>query len=159
MRMESRQLSMETVLSWADIIEDTELLAERIKEFHPHPFIAMIAITRGGLIPAGLLSRKLDLRCISTMSLASYTEDNQPSQVLWLDHHSKRKELETYNLLGKDLLVVDDLSDSGKTFSFVQEMLPQATYATLYSKPQGRKAVNVCVRTFPQSCWLKFPWE
>ena len=60
---------------------------------------------------------------------------------------------------GKGVLVVDDLTDTGKTFQAVRQILPNAHYATVYIKPQGKPLVDNYVTEVSQDTWIYFPWD
>ncbi len=118
----------------------------------------MIAITRGGLVPAAIVARELGIRIIDTVCIASYDHTKQGDlQVL------KGISAEMAKLgggTGKGLLIVDDLVDTGKTGRLVREMMPDAHFATVYAKPQGHGRWSIpssprCRRT-PGSI---FPWD
>ena len=57
------------------------------------------------------------------------------------------------------MLVVDDLTDTGKTASIVRNMLPNAHFATIYAKPAGRPVVDTFVTEVSQDTWIYFPWD
>ncbi len=60
---------------------------------------------------------------------------------------------------GKGVLVVDDLTDTGKTAKVVREMLPKAHFATVYAKPAGRPLVDTFVTEVSQDTWIYLPWD
>ena len=43
---------------------------------------------------------------------------------------------------GRNWLIVDDLVDTGKTAQVVRALLPNACFATVYAKPEGRSFVD-----------------
>ena len=57
------------------------------------------------------------------------------------------------------MLVVDDLTDTGKTARVVREMLPNAHFATVYAKPAGVPVVDTFVTEVSQDTWIYFPWD
>ena len=57
-------------VSWDELHRNTRQLAWRLLE--RGPFTGIVAITRGGLIPAGIIARELDIRLIETFCIASY---------------------------------------------------------------------------------------
>src|SRR5512137_2260872 len=113
-------------VSWDQFHRDCRALTWRLNEVGP--FHAVIAITRGGLVPAAIVARALGLRVIDTICVASYAHDKQGElQVL------KGVSESTMALgggTGKGLLIVDDLVDTGKTGRMVRELLPDAHFAT-----------------------------
>jgi len=61
--------------------------------------------------------------------------------------------------LGKGVLIVDDLVDTGKTAKVVRELLPGAHFATVYAKPMGRPLVDTFITEVSQDTWIYFPWD
>lgn len=135
-------------LTWDEVHRDTCILAQRLAKMGP--FKGIVAVARGGLVPAAILARQLDLRLVDTVCIASYDEKIQQSTL---------NVLKPLNGDGDGWLIVDDLVDSGKTAVVVKEMLPNAHYATVYAKPEGRPQVDSCVVEVDQNCWLVFPWD
>ena len=60
---------------------------------------------------------------------------------------------------GEDILVIDDLVDTGKTAKCVREMLPKAHFATVYAKPMGSSLIDTYVTAVSQDTWIYFPWD
>ncbi|WP_096704522.1 xanthine phosphoribosyltransferase [Magnetospirillum sp. 15-1] len=134
-------------LSWEEIHTLSRRLARSLRA--KGPFAGIIAIARGGLVPAAILALELDIRQIDTVCIAGYDE-------------STRHDLEVLKRVpgdGKGWLVVDDLVDTGRTAQAVRDMLPGGHYATLYAKPSGKPMVDTYVEDVPQETWLVFPWE
>ena len=98
-------------VSWDQFHRDCRALTWRLNEVGP--FHAVIAITRGGLVPAAIVARELGVRVIDTVCIASYDHTKQGDlKVL------KGVSADTAKLgggTGKGLLIVDDLVDTGKT--------------------------------------------
>ena len=113
-------------ISWEEFHRDTRELAQKLKD---REWKGMLAITRGGLGPATVLSRELDITHVDTVCIASYEHQDQGELQLL-----KGISLEDG---GDGWLVVDDLVDTGKTIQLVKELLPQAHVATIYAKPAG----------------------
>lgn len=134
-------------LSWDDIHRDSRALALLLKA--KGPFRGIVAIARGGLVPAAILGRELDLRHVDTICIASYGD-------------GVRQDLRVLKRIGGDglgWLVIDDLVDTGATAKVVRTMLPRGHYATLYAKPSGRPMVDTFVFEVAQTTWLIFPWD
>ena len=74
-----------------------------------------IAITRGGLMPTLLLSQITGQKNIDTICLSSYDGKNQQNLV-----YNKKDYL---HIMGKNILLIDDLADSGKTFVEAKKIL------------------------------------
>jgi xanthine phosphoribosyltransferase len=60
---------------------------------------------------------------------------------------------------GQGWLLVDDLVDTGATARVVREMAPEAHFATVYAKPEGRPLVDTYITTVSQDTWILFPWD
>ena len=60
---------------------------------------------------------------------------------------------------GKGVLVIDDLTDTGKTAKIVRDMLPNAHFAAVYAKPAGRPLIDTFVTEVSQDTWIYFPWD
>ncbi len=140
-------------VSWDQFHRDARALAWRLSA--AGPFSAVVAITRGGLVPAAIVARELGIRVIESVCVASYDYDKQGEiQVL--------KPVSPVIIgtdLGAGVLIVDDLVDTGATAKVVREMLPKAHFATVYAKPQGRPLVDTFVTEVSQDTWIYLPWD
>ncbi len=134
-------------VSWEELHRDAKALAWRLAA--SGPWQGIVAVARGGLVPAHIIARELEIRLIDTVCIHSYeeTEQRQP-RVL------KRVEGE-----GEGWLIVDDLVDTGRTGRIVREMLPRAHFATVYAKPEGRPVVDTFITEVSQDTWILFPWD
>ena len=140
-------------VSWDTFHRDARALAWRLSG--SGPFTAIVCITRGGLVPAAIISRELGIRLIETVCIASYHDYSTQSglQVLKdVDDNLAREG-------GAGILVVDDLVDTGKTARVVRDRLPRAHLATVYAKPLGRPLVDTFVTEVSQDTWIYFPWD
>ncbi len=144
----------EIVISWPELHRDARYLSKVLDDIGD--WKGIIAITRGGLVPAALVARELEIRLIDTVCVVSYgaadagaAEQSQGS-LRWL------KGVEGD---GTDWLLIDDLVDTGTTAKAVRERLPKAHFATLYAKPLGRPLVDTFVKEFKQDKWIYFPWD
>ena len=141
-------------VSWDQFHRDARALAWRLSA--SGPFTSIVCITRGGLVPAAIVARELELKLIETVCIASYhsyTEQGQLQVLKGIDHNISGK------AGGKDVLVIDDLVDTGKTVRIVRDMLPNAHVATVYAKPMGRPLVDTFVTEVSQDTWIYFPWD
>jgi xanthine phosphoribosyltransferase len=134
-------------VSWEELHRDARALSWRLAE--RGPFEGIVAVTRGGLVPAHIVARELDIRLIDTICVSSYdTEDHRLPEVL-----------KSVQGDGAGWLIVDDLVDTGQTGRIVREMLPEAHFATVYAKPAGRPVVDTFVTEVSQDTWILFPWD
>lgn len=156
-RQENRALSPyndEIIISWAELHRDARYLCEVLHDMRP--WKGIIAITRGGLVPAALIARELDIRFVDTVCITSYGTSSS------VEAEQQQGNLEVLKMVdgdGDGFLLIDDLVDTGKTAAYVRKMLPKAYFATLYAKPAGRPVVDTYVKEFKQQKWIFFPWD
>ena len=140
-------------VSWDQFHRDARALAWRLSA--TGPFRAVVAVTRGGLVPAAVVARELGIRVIETVCIASYEYDRQGELQVLKTIADK--------VAGEDggtgVLIVDDLVDTGATARVVREMLPKAHFATVYAKPAGRPLVETFVTEVSQDTWIYLPWD
>ncbi|WP_412057932.1 xanthine phosphoribosyltransferase [Bartonella sp. DGB2] len=141
-------------VSWDQFHRDSRALAWRIAGRNEE-WRAIVAITRGGLVPAAIICRELGIRMIETVCIASYHDYRNQTDLHVLK--SINEDLKTNG--GAGILVVDDLTDTGKTAKIVKDMIPRAHFATIYAKPQGRPLVDTFVTEVSQDTWIYFPWD
>jgi len=140
-------------VSWDQFHRDARALAWRLHAVGP--FEAIVCITRGGLVPAAIVSRELDLRVIETISIVTYRDyktQAEPEVV-------KQIEGKLLAAQGEGILVIDDLVDTGTTARIVRGLLPRAHFAAVYAKPLGRPLVDTFVTEVSQDTWIYFPWD
>ena len=141
-------------VSWDQFHRDARALAWRLAG--AGPFEGLVTVTRGGLVPAAIVARELDLRMIETVCIASYHDYKTQGGLKVL----KTVAPEIAQLdAGARILIVDDLVDTGATAKLVREMLPKAHFATVYAKPLGRPMVDTFITEVSQDTWIYFPWD
>ena len=136
-------------VSWDQLHRDGKALAWRLVE--KGPWKGIVAITRGGLIPAAIVARELDCRLIESVSVVTYDEEERgkPSVVKMPEAAGD----------GEGWLILDDLVDTGTTARVVRGLLPKAHFATIYAKPAGKPLVDTFVTEVSQDTWILFPWD
>jgi xanthine phosphoribosyltransferase len=141
-------------VSWDELHRHSRALAWRLVELGP--WQSIIAVTRGGLVPAAIVARELDIRLVDTVCISSYAApiegeiDRQRGAITVLKQVAGD---------GAGQLIIDDLVDTGETARVVREMLPKAHFATVYAKPAGRPLVDTFVTEVSQDTWILFPWD
>lgn len=140
---------------WDDIALLCRTLAERLTP--AGPYRGIVAVARGGMVPAGILAGLLGIKLIDTVCLTSY--DSREQHGLTILKPLSGATLPQPAEDGEGWLAVDDLVDSGATARAVRAMLPKIHYATLYAKPRGRADVDTVAAETEQSRWVIFPWE
>lgn len=138
-------------ISWPELHNDARQLAGQLLDQHARqlPWKGIIGIARGGLIPAAILARELNIRLMDTLCISSYQHDVQGNLEV----------LKTLDGNGKGYLLVDDLVDTGSTAKVARQLLPEADFVTLYAKPAGESFTDKYQRLFSQNTWLHFPWD
>ncbi|SES17725.1 xanthine phosphoribosyltransferase [Tranquillimonas rosea] len=141
-------------VSWDQLHRDARALAWRLDDGPADgAWRGVVAITRGGMAPAMIVARELDIRTVDTISVKSYNHQTQAAaQVL------KSPDADLMGD-GHGILIVDDLVDSGKTLELVRELYPRAHCATIYAKPKGRGMVDTFITEVSQDTWIFFPWD
>jgi xanthine phosphoribosyltransferase len=142
-------------VSWDQFHRDARALAWRLAG--AGPFEAIVCVTRGGLVPAAIVARELEIRLIETVCVAHYHEYQKQGAGMVLK--GVAESIRGLGEGGKGVLIVDDLVDTGKTAKVVRDMLPKAHFATVYAKPMGRPMVDTFVTEVSQDTWIYFPWD
>ena len=146
-------------VSWDQFHRDSKALAWRLAGISKEKgkWEAVIAITRGGLVPAAIVARELDVRNIETICIASYLAYKEQGDLVILKSISEKLTKDTNK--GENVLVIDDLTDTGATAKKVREILPNAHFATVYAKPSGKPTIDSYVTEVSQDTWIYFPWD
>ena len=133
-------------LDWDDIENLVEKTVIKIKKNNNKKYDLIIGIKNGGIIPAILIARELDIKDIEFITI-------------------RRNKILKFNKFYKDkkyLLIIDEIYDTGKTFSIVNEYFKrfEYDYACLISRyriPDNNKIVTGKVLNHKR--WIVFPWE
>ena len=134
-------------VTWEELHRHAKALSWRLAEMAP--WRGIIGVARGGLVPAAIVARELEVRLIDTVCISSY--DHQT--------HRDAEVLKGVDGDGEGWLIVDDLVDTGRTARIVRDMLPKAHFATIYAKPAGRPLVDTFITEVSQDTWIYFPWD
>lgn len=147
-------------ISWDQLHRDSRALAWRLDGKGPDDgaWRAVVAITRGGMAPAMIVARELDIRTVDTISVKSYHSGGGKA-----DQRREAEVLKSPDAQmmgdGNGILIVDDLVDSGKTLELVRALYPKAHFATVYAKPKGEPMVDTFITGVSQDTWIFFPWD
>ncbi|GAB1379358.1 xanthine phosphoribosyltransferase [Pararhodobacter sp.] len=147
-------------VSWDQLHRDARALAWRLQGRGPDDgnWRAVVAITRGGMAPAMIVARELDIRTVDTISVKSYhsgggkEDQRREAQVIKSPNAEMMGD-------GEGILVVDDLVDTGKTLELVRKLYPKAHFACVYAKPEGEKQTDTFITGVSQDTWIFFPWD
>lgn len=141
----------EIILSWSDVGEyitkisievQAKIISNSLKDYE------VIAIGNGGIIPATMLSYKLNIKPINIFPLI----DKQiiSHKVPTLDPKKK-------------YLLIDEIYDTGKTIDLVERSLMEMNYLKIFLlkryKTDSTRDKDVCGKILNDSRWVVFPWE
>ena len=131
--------------TWDDIYQNSLSLAAEIRRLEKVPFDTLVGISRGGLIFCRILSDLLDIQDVRILKCEYYTDVGETSKrpLISQELHG--------DLKGKNVLVVDDVSDSGKSLVAIIDYLKQKKpirlrVATLYMKPSSSQIPDYFAR-------------
>lgn len=143
------------VLSWTDFSVGVRELAEQVvgSSFLPD---LVVAVARGGLVPGGAVAYALGTKGVGTMNVEFYTDIGQTLD----DPRVLPPLMDTSELSGRKVLVVDDVADSGRTLALVMRLLAgqgaDVRSAVLYTKPSSVFRPDYAWRS--TDLWITFPW-
>jgi len=136
-------------VTWDQLHRDARLLARDLIALGP--WQGIVAVTRGGLIPAAIVAREIGCRLVESVSVAAYEEETIGEPALLKPPAAAGD--------GTGFLIIDDLVDTGATAQVVRALLPRAHFACVYAKPAGRPIADSFVVEVPQDTWILFPWD
>lgn len=136
-------------VTWDQLHRDARALAWRLMA--AGPFHGVVAVTRGGLIPAAIIARELDVRLVESVSIVTYDEEVRGEPIVTKPPSAAGD--------GTGFLIVDDLVDTGSTAKVVRRLLPRAHFACVYAKPAGKDLIDSFVTEVSQDTWILFPWD
>ncbi len=142
-------MSEKYIVTWDMFQMHTRKLAEKL--LPASQWKGIIAVSRGGLFPAAVLARELNLRHVETVCIMSYEDHYTQSDELKVLHAAKGD--------GEGFIVVDDLVDTGNTAREIRKMYPKARFVTVFAKPAGTPLVDDYVIDIPQNTWIEQPWD
>lgn len=153
---DSADLENKEVLTWDGFGNANRELAQQIVDDGYAPEI-IVAVARGGLVPAGALSYSMGVKLSDAINVEFYTDVNEtlPDPVLL------EPLLDTNSIKGRRVLVVDDVADSGRTLQLVLKLLEshgaEVRSAVIYAK--SRSVVSPTYVWKHTDEWIVFPWS
>ena len=147
----------ELKLSWADVEQAVNIIINRIGN---KKYDYVIGIANGGLIPATLIAKKLKLKTLS-VGITSYENTEQLRTIsLWSSLNGVYIPPGEYG----SCLIVDDISDTGKTFNYLKTYYLNSEEintdsAALVVKPKTSFMPDYFAMSVSNNVWVKFPWE
>lgn len=159
--------------TWADIERQTHEILRQIHLDRWRPDY-VVGLTRGGLVPANLISQYLECR-METLKVSLRDGMEQESN-LWMAEDAFGHEMEK----PKNILIVDDINDTGATLNYIREDWPSGCFpddprwsgvwgnnvrvACLYDNESSLSKLDVAysavtVNKADKDVWIVFPWE
>jgi xanthine phosphoribosyltransferase len=136
-------------VTWDQLHRDGRALAWRLMD--GAAVRGIVAITRGGLIPAAIVARELECRLVECVSVVTYDEEARGEPQVIKPPAAAGD--------GDGFVIIDDLVDTGTTARLVRALLPRARFACIYAKPAGRDIADTFVTEVSQDTWILFPWD
>lgn len=143
-------------VSWADVERMVGALLKRL----PRDWDNLLVITRGGMVPACLISEHAGIRNILCAAVIFYEGSSraypEPRFVQFPDDHQ---------IAGRRILVIDDVWDSGGTVMAVRERLRQAgataEVCVLHYKPAHNRFPDEEPEYYAEKTdgWIVYPWD
>lgn len=143
------------VPTWDELYKMTVELADRVKEDEFEPDI-IVGVSRGGWPPARIMSDLMDNPNLANVKVEFYEDIYQTTE------EPRITQSISVPVRGKNILIVDDIADTGKSLKLVREKLledeaSEVRIATLYLKPWSITVPDFYVKT--TNAWVCFPWE
>lgn len=143
-------------LTWDDVDFITNMVSESISKKNIK-FDTIVALGRGGLIPGAILSYKLDIKNLQNLGINTRQDDGQYVETLVYQRPT----------ITGNVLVVDDINDSGKTFEAVNSLIKseypdigELLYCSLTTRYNTNFNENtISGKIINTSDWLVFPWD
>ena len=142
------------IVSWEDVSKMITVLALALRF---RKIERIVAIARGGLVPAAMLAHALNIRDVHSLKVVSYTEDGRKLGKPELDPDLLASQQYVFN--DPSTLFVEDIVDSGDTVAMLMERFPRCTVAALITRRSACAIPDYMGELTPSSDWFVFPWE
>lgn len=140
-------------ISWDQFYQDTLVMYDHIKNLNN--IIGIVSVTRGGLVPACIISNLMNIRHIEALALHSYDKDSTIGDTIKVLTYPTQ----ALQVKGKGWLVIDELADSGNSLNHAKTLLPEAFICAVYSKMNNNEILHNSPILFKKEDWICFPWE
>jgi xanthine phosphoribosyltransferase len=144
---------MKTLYTWHDIHPRCEKIVKELKEKYTDIMdYEIVGISRGGLVPAVVISNLLGIRKVHSLGLKTYKDQQKDGAEIYqipdLAHSNK-------------VLLIDDISDTGESFVIVKNLYSHKELITvsIYMKEKTRFIPDVVGENVDNDVWVVFPWE
>ena len=145
------------LISWNLVASLANKLAIQIRQDGFHPDV-IIAIGRGGYVPARLLADNLDIMNLTSIKVEHYISGAHRQ------NNATVKYPLSIDVSGQQVLVVDDVSDSGDTFAVtLQHITEKSTPREIKTAILHHKSVSQFIPDYYASKvikwrWIIYPW-
>ena len=131
--------------NWEEVESLTRIVADKIRRSNKK-YDAILAITKGGIVPARLMARELDIDYI---------------QLIPVRNKKLRKEEMPLLVKDKKYLIIDEIYDTGDTFSKVYDAVRifDCDFAFLMSRYEHSSRGTYVGKVLNHNKWIVFPWE
>lgn len=142
------------LVSWEEMHRQTKAMAAILNEIDS--FSSILCVTRGGLVPAAIIARELNIRIVETVSVVRCKGSDKNPEFLDVPKIVKP----AINIGdGEGWLVIEDLVDTGKTVDLLRQLYPKAHFAAVFAKPMGKPLLDTCMVDVSQTTWIYLPWD
>lgn len=148
---------MKSIISWQDIETACLNIAEKSKPYNPD---CIVAISRGGYIPARLVAEHLNIKHVYGMGATSYNDDNTQGNITVYQSPIEDILQNEHKLA----VIVDEIADTGNTFKYLSKVWCEqksisCVFAAMYVKPHCEMVPSIYYKKINNNDWLVFPWE
>ncbi len=142
----SEKNSPKEYCNWEEVESLTRTIADKIRRRSNKKYDVILAITKGGIVPARLMARELDIDYI---------------QLIPVRNKKLYKEEMPHLLKGKKYLIIDEIYDTGDTFCKVYDVVRtfDCEFAFLMSRDEHNNKPMYIGKVLNHKKWIVFPWE
>jgi len=144
---------MKTLYTWYSICSRCEKIVKELKEKYTDIMdYEIVGISRGGLVPAVIISNLLGIRKVYSLGLKTYKDQEKENaeiyQIPYLANNNK-------------ILLIDDISDTGESFEIVKKLYSHKELITVsvYMKEKTKFVPDIVGENIDNNIWVVFPWE
>jgi hypoxanthine phosphoribosyltransferase len=145
-------------IHWGEIQKACLNISGQAKVYEPD---CIVAVSRGGLIPARLIAERLNIKHIYSVGLSSYTDENVQSTITMYQDPFESIVTNEHKLA----IIVDEIADSGNTFKFLSKQwikhcsTVSCIFAAMFVKEHCQTVPSILYKKVSNDSWLIFPWE
>lgn len=144
---------MKTLYTWNDVHQRCKKIVKELKgRYTDITDYEIVGISRGGLVPAVVISNLLGIRKVYSLGLKTYEDQTRNSAEIY-----QVPDLADSN----KILLVDDISDTGESFIIVKKLYShkQLVTVSVYMKQKTKFVPDIVGENIDNNNWVVFPWE